>query len=494
MSENCIIKSDEVSKIASGQAVVEARQALGYDCRVLSVSASVYVTPGEVFAGEARYAGKVKFDCIVIHDDKPECVSAVAEFTDKISSPEITAGTAPVLVPEVINAEAQVVDGMLKAIAVVDSALYGVKHCAVECAGEPTEGIYSDKTELEYETAVCEATDTAYISDSMSEVKATEVLFTSSKPTVTKAECADGEVRVSGAVYTDIIVRTEDGLIASYRMITPFVKSASAPDVTEDCKAVAACQIADSAVTFVTDDAGNRIDLSLTLRTDVKAIKKNTATVNIDVFSADNELEVESIEAEVCRHEPIACAIDAVDGQVTLDADKGGADNVLCVTATACRVTAAEVKNGRVNVEGLVSGDIVYYNAEKNAVDCMAFKLPFSMPLAVTTDAEKVDVQATVTDVSVKVRRGSVFDIKAEVAFCVSAKTCDKIKIVKSVECGAPIVRPDATVIVHIAKAGETLWQAAKALGCSPELVQEQNAVTPPYKGGERLVNFNAKK
>lgn len=494
MSENCIIKSDEIAKIASGQAVVEARQALGFDCRVLSVSAGVYAMPGEVFAGEARYSGKVKFDCIVIRDDKPECVSAVAEFTDKISSSEITAATVPVLMPEVINAEAQVVDGMLKAIAVVDSALYGVKRCSTECAGELENGVYAEKTELEYDTVVSEATDTAYISDSMSDVKTGEVMYTSSTPALTKVECGSGEVTISGAVYTDIIVKTEDGLIASYRMVTPFIKSASAPDVTEDCRAQAVCQIADSAVTLVTDDVDNRIDLSLTLRMDVKAVKRNSATVNTDVFSADYELDTETIEAEICRHDPVACAIDAVDGQVTLEADKGGADNVLCVGASSCRITAAEVKNGRVNAEGLVCGDIVYYNAEKNAVDCMAFKLPFSAPLSVTTEAAEADIQATVTEVAVKVRRGSVFDIKAEIAFCVTAKTCEKVKFVKSVSCGEPIARPNATVIVHIAKAGETLWQAAKALGCSPELVREQNAAVPPYKGGERLVNFNAKK
>ena len=62
--------------------------------------------------------------------------------------------------------------------------------------------------------------------------------------------------------------------------------------------------------------------------------------------------------------------------------------------------------------------------------------------------------------------------------------------VVESVTVGEPIPRPDATVIVHIARAGETLWQAAKALCCSPDRVTEQNDCAAPFVGGERLINF----
>ena len=140
-----------------------------------------------------------------------------------------------------------------------------------------------------------------------------------------------------------------------------------------------------------------------------------------------------------------------------------------------------------------MGGDIVYYNAEKNAVDSLSFRLPFSMPLSVHTDAKNAHVTACVTDVAVRVRRESVFDIKAEIAFTVMSSTPQSCRIIESVGMGEAIPRPDASVIIHIAKAGETLWQAAKALCCSPERVEQQNDATAPYAGGERLVNFCSK-
>ncbi len=493
MSELNVIKSDGIGEIARGQAVVEARHDPGFDCRVLSVSASVYARPTEVFSGEARYSGKVRFDCLVLHDGKAECISSVAEFSDKISSPEITAATSPIIVPEIVNAEAVKADGIIKTVAVVDTKLYSSSRCEAECAALPDDGIFAETKTVDYATVVCESTDTAYISDSMSDVKATEIVATSSRVVVTGEECGTDEIKISGAVYTDIIVRTEDGLIASYRMVTPFSKSASAPGVTGDCIAFCECAVADSSATYAPDDGENRLDLAVTLQMDVKAVKRESAVAVSDVFCVDSELEVAETEAKICNLEPLQCTIDTVDGQIKLDKDKDPADNVLCVTGAFCRISDAKNENGRVYVEGLVGGDIVYYNAEKNNVDSIAFRLPFSMPLSVSTDCDCVDVCASVTDVSVRIRRESVFDIKAEVAFRVRAKHCETVKLVKSVRRGEPIARPDATVIVHIAKPDETLWQAAKALGCSPDRVTAQNEATAPYKGGERLVNFCGK-
>ncbi len=89
MPENNNIKSDELVSVARGQAVVEARQILERDCRVLSVTANATVAVSEVFTGEARYTGKVRFDCITLTENGVECVAAVAEFSDKITSTDI---------------------------------------------------------------------------------------------------------------------------------------------------------------------------------------------------------------------------------------------------------------------------------------------------------------------------------------------------------------------------------------------------------------------
>ncbi|MCH5154587.1 MAG: hypothetical protein J1F71_05190 [Clostridiales bacterium] len=486
MPENINIKSDQIAWIARGQAVVEARQPINSDAKILSAYATAVVNPSEIFAGEVRYVGKVTFDLVVSVDGAINTVTAVAEFSDKITSPQITAGTSATLMPEVINVEATVEGGTLKAVAVVDTSVIAVVDTQESLLSQPDEGIYAEKRVVSYSTLSAEESETLYITDSVGMTGVTEVLSSVGRAVVTGVECLNGEIKTSGAVYTFAVVRSDD-TVSSLRIITPFVKSIAAP-VHDGDTAFVFASVTDSSATPISGE--NRIEVAATLRLNAIALTSVSAEVVTDVFCADNEIEKTEKSVKCITAGPLTTVIDTVDGQIPIEADRLAADNVLCVTGTFCQLTSAKIEDRRVNVEGLVGGDIVYYNAEHNATDVLSFRLPFSMPLANHTDAEDVTAFATVTDVNVKVRRESVFDIKAEVAFTLFLSTATEISCISAVEKGEPLARPDASVIIHITRDGETLWQAAKALCCSPERVTEQNSATPPYSEGQRLINF----
>ena len=490
MPETNKIKSDEIKLIARGQAVVEARQMLDKECKVLSCTATADVRPSEVFAGEARYAGKVRFDCLLLCEGRVECVSAVADFSDKITSSSIGVGLNAVITPEVVNCEAQIADGALKLVAVVDTELSAALHCDCECLAEPEQGVYVERRELKYSTVVGEQTEMIYLTDALTGIKASEVLCNTSRAVITKAECGVDDVKLTGTAYTTVLTRTEDGLVCSHKIVTPFVKSIAVPGALPEAVAFASACVTESTATFVADPDGDRIELALTVKADVTVAVQNKADAVVDVFCAENETECVNADVTVCELEPLVTVTDTVDGQITLDPSKLAADNVLCITNTFCQITSAKIEDKRVFAEGLVGGDIVYYNAENNMTDCIAFRLPFSMPLAVHTEAQTVSLAAVVTDVTVKIRRESVFDVKAEVAFTAKLCSTGTFTLVQSVKLGDEIARPDATFIVHIAKPGETLWQAAKALCCAPDKVDMQNEARAPYSGGERLVGF----
>lgn len=488
MPENIIIKSDELTTVARGQAVVEARQNLEKDYRVLSASATAVTTPSEVFAGEARYIGKVRFDCLVYDGEKIECVSNVAEFSDKITSPDIGVGTNITLIPEIVNVEATADGGILKTVAVVDTAATAVVSAEKNCIAQPEEGIYADKRTIEYCTLKAEQSETVYITDSISASKIADIVCVSARAVVTGAEAEEGEVKVTGTVYADIAVTGDDGTVSTCKAVTPFVKSISALGAGSGDIAFATASVTDAAAALI--DGENRIELTVTVAVGITAMECKTAEVVSDVFCADYEIDTSVAPVKCCTAESMTTVFDTVDGQIPIPQDRPAADNVLCVSGTFVTLTGAKTEDKRVAVEGLIGGDIVYYNAENNTVDAMAFRLPFSMPLSVHTESALVSATAVVTDVNVKVRRESVFDIKADVAFTLRLSDETECALVESVKCGAPIERPNATVIVHIAKPGETLWQAAKALCCSPERVQMQNESSAPYAGGEQLINF----
>ena len=488
MPENIKIKSDELTEAARGQAVVEARHNLDGECRVLSASATAVTTPSEIFAGEARYVGKVKFDCLISVDGKIECISDIAEYSDKITSSNIDGDSVVTLMPEIVNVEATVDGGALKAVAVVDVCALAIAGGEHDCIAEPDEGIYAEKTSIDYCTVSARQTETVYLTDSAAITDVAEILCAASHAVISSAEASDGAVKVSGVVHTKVIVRNTDDTVSECKIVTPFVKDISALGVRDGDTAFAFAAITDSSATQ--DDGENNIELAVTMAISVVAMECRTAEIVADVFCADYEIEAATADIKCRTVEPMITVTDTVDGQIPIADDRLAADNVLCVSGAFCTLSDAKIEDKRICVEGLVGGDIVYYNAEKNATDCLSFRLPFSMPLAAHTDADSVEATAEVTDVNVRIRRESVFDIKADVAFTLRLSSAHDHRAVESVKLGDAIERPDATVIVHIAKDGETLWQAAKALCCSPESVTRQNEATAPYSGGERLVNF----
>ena len=369
MSEVIKFRSDGIKRAARAQAVVEATKPVEGDSRVLSVTATPSTRPGDVFAGEVRYTGKVIFDCVVLNGGKVEVESVVAEFSDKATSPDITTGVSVSLIPEVINAEASIDGGVLKAVAVVDTCVYINTNEDCECVAQPDEDIYCEKKTLSVSTVVAQPTETVYVSDTVYDTKAAEVVGCISRAVVMSAECFDGEVKVSGAVYSTVITRTEDGMISSTRVVSPFIKTLVSPGIGGGCTAFATACVSDTVATLTVSADGNNIELSITLVLCASVVKTEEKSAVTDVFCANSELAVSEEKLPLYSCEPIATVVDSIDGQVKLEPDRLAADNVCAVTNTFCTVSDSRVENGRVTVEGLAGGDIIYYNAEKDTVD-----------------------------------------------------------------------------------------------------------------------------
>ena len=123
-----VVRLSSRKKVASAQAVTEARllPAPGtVIARVLSITATSKVGASEVFAGEARYGGRVDFTVLFVDvDGKNHSITHSAEFSDKIESPLVTADmkadfTSEVLDTDVVN----VSSGEIKLAAVVEIRL-----------------------------------------------------------------------------------------------------------------------------------------------------------------------------------------------------------------------------------------------------------------------------------------------------------------------------------------------------------------------------------
>ena len=133
-----VVRLSSRKRIASAQTVAEARllPAPGtVIARVLSITAETKVGASEVFAGEARYGGRVDFTVLFVDvDGKNHTVAHSADFSDKIESPRIGAGMQASFSGEVLDTDVvNVSSSEIKLAAVVEIRLDADESEEIKC-------------------------------------------------------------------------------------------------------------------------------------------------------------------------------------------------------------------------------------------------------------------------------------------------------------------------------------------------------------------------
>lgn len=492
-----VVRLSSRKKIASAQAVAEARllPAPGtVIARVLSITAASRVGASEVFAGEARYGGRVDFTVLFVDvDGKNHSITHSTDFSDKIESPLVTADmkadfTSEVLDTDVVN----VSSGEIKLAAVVEIRLDADTSEEIRYLTGGT-GVYSDGEEIEYCVFKAGGTGTANLSSTIQDVKITDILASEYRAVVTTRTAATDSITVNGLIIGDILGETEDGLAASYRTEIPFSEEFAADGARAgDVVLARACVCGTPRIESDEDGSAIISDYELTVNYAVYGEEK-TEIVS-DVFSATNELMVTSESATVCRPRLNVTLTDRVEGSVTLEVNMPIADNILGMTAQRVTVSNAVASaDDEMLVEGVVSGNVIYYCAEANSENSVAVELPFSLKISVPglQEDDEVYARGTVISTTLKIRRGNEIDVRAEVAFEVCAAGSTTKCVITDLTEGEARIIPSSAISVHVAAKGETLWDVAKATGSTPELVMLQNPdLELPLKGGERVIVY----
>jgi hypothetical protein len=491
------IKLNSRRRLCQTQAVVEARllpQPNIVIARVLSIACDGAVTASEIFAGEARYIGRVNFKVLFVDvDGKNHSMDYNADFSDKVADERIAAGlkahfSASVLDTDILSVNA----GEIKLASVVEIKLDADMDEQLRFLSGGGEGIYTHDEPLEYCRLISGGSRTVTLNDVLSDVKISRLLLAESKPVIYKRDTGVDCVTVEGAVITEICGETEDGLLAGYRTVTNFSEEFSAEDARPGDTALTAAAVTPK-ITLESEEDGRFLSLEYALTVEYSVFAAQSCGAVIDAFSVTNELLTNVQSVDVYQNKLNATVTDRVEGNVTLDVSMPIVDNILAATALRLNITNMPAGDGEATIEGIVSGNIIYYSAEANSKNSVAVELPFSIKTRVdgVEPADELTGRGIVTDAVVKIRRGNEIDIRTGVAIELNAcRKCQKC-VITELTAGEEREVPDAAISIHIAKSKETLWDVAKALGITPELVLVQNPnLTLPLGGGERIIAY----
>lgn len=477
------------------QSIVECRLADWSSNRVLAVQPSVVFGGAEVSSGEVRYGGRL-FLSVVAATPEGALIAAErgAEFSHRAECAEAAPAQEADVVLRVEKTEVRA-DGralVLSAIVTAEIDLYVPAQLRRLTGGE---GVVCRPASLRVQRrAACvgavsveEEFDTDYVGD---------VLLHSEQVLLTRVACSAGCLEVSGEVNLGVLSRREEGEPVSYERLIPFSAEIPCDEASAGLPCEARAGLLSVSLTASCDEEKGRCRILARIEAEVRGavyLREELACAD-DAFLpgmraelSRGQLETEEPLCSFTANERV-CGIAALNGQIDF--------SCALQAAGLCSVeAAASVSDGEVTVDGVLSA--VLFCREGEAERGVPVSLPFSFP--VRCDRARAGAEARVSalccGVSVRQKKEGEAEVEGSVRLFVTLLSRERFAYIAEVAAGEPLPAPGGAVGIYFPAAGDTLWDTAKKLGCTPAQVQAtQPSLTFPLTGAERIVVYRGGK
>lgn len=495
-----VIKADYKKKIGASQVVVECRLVPDANVqirKVLSIACCESVQACELLAGEARVSGRVNFK--VLFTDTEEglhCMDYNADFSEKVISDAIQPGLAAEPSCGILDTDTvSVSSGEIKLACVVELNLFSVvaeEITTLESAGEE---VFTLKESLEFRQAAGSADAPLFLS--FSEVlkrEADRVLMCDADVVLTHAEAGLDSLTVKGRAAVNAILCGEDSLPFSCRYNFDFEESVAAAGVLPEQSVHADLEFKSVAARLEKDlESGNdSVSFELQVLCRATAYVSAEAETVTDAFSVKNELLISGESYSFQNYLFSQAFEEKIEGSASLGADMPYMDSVLALCATRINIANVYAEKDSLRLEGLINAGVVYAGGEGGSASVQV-ELPYSLTLPMAGVGEDcvLTARGMISELSARPKKGTELDISAKACFYVSVYREKIGYCIKEIEAGAQRSAPMSAIAVYITKEGESLWEVAKALCTTPELIMSFNpALALPLKGNERILVY----
>jgi len=482
-------------KTFSQREKVECRVSLGGDApkKVLSVFAQPLASSCSATDGEFSARGKVVFfACYVDSENAVKKAEGVGEYEFTVKDECAKSKTDCR-----INASVEKCDYFIDGDNLLLSASVNVnvKSQNENCADIVKDGerTITNKSEIEYEKSLGVSRGAYPVEQAFTlPYSVEEVLCQSGTVSVTATQCGVGCVIVDGEVYLSCLL-LQNGQkrdIIREEWTLPFRFEAQAEWAMPSMRAVAFAQIKSiSNQVAVDDDGESNANVSVILEYDAEVFADEIASITVDAFSLDDEIEIEKIELPTTRTLDAVCLKERVFGRAETTELPIGA-RILAVSSERVEIVKHTCSGKQMEVDGILTC-YAFYRDGDNELTSAKLEIPFSVNLKIPCEAGGGDITAIVSGVSAKIVSATQTEVCATVIFTVYPKTFGKVACVKNYKVIGSKSPDDSAISVYIPLAGEGLWDLAKRLSVRPEaLVKSNPELNFPLTGKERIVIY----
>ena len=444
----------------TAQSVVQTRLADSDGVsEVLVVCPQVSLIGCEVSSGRVNYSGKIIFTVAFCDEEGKLCrMQRGAEFShfcdDASLAPAQTAVCA--LSCERVGIRR---DGSAIVLSAVVTAQIDVFSPAERTFITSCDGAYL-KTQLKEFFSYVSFSGECEVEDDFEADGVDDILVPAAEALVCAASCGTGEVEVSGDINLSLLAMRK-GAPAGFERAIPFRCIVPCEDSASGALPRVCAEVRDMNVNAAVDDERGkcRIQFTCTLAVRGSFGVRSEQTVATDAFSCTNAVESVRAEESAC----VVCERKVYSERISSAASSKAKLDFSCrFLAVACPRVEYEYSSSAGAVEGAVLAVLLY--EQGGEVRSTQISMPFS--------EGRVEGEGLVK-VSVEYPRNS------SVSYLVSAEE------------GQPLPPDPGAITVIVPASGDTLWDAARKLGCPPDEVFAFNpGLKYPLSGRERVLVY----
>ena len=424
-------------------------------------------------------------------------IDYTAEFKDKFELPDDVMGEV-LISSNVVDVTSNIVSSGIRVVAIVEVTIDEICSRDINLLTDVNgDGVYSTGRQVDFSTYLGKASEHFDVSGEFEVKDVNKLLMVSPRVCLGKVEPRDNYVIVSGIVEVDGCLQGGDNPsdIITHSHTFDFSTEVALDGIDENSIIHNQLSILynEIKVSSTEEEGGLLVNVYIPLLYNGYVFKKNTMAIIDDVYSSKNYLSVTSENFETLIGKNPIKFKDNISGSASILETSPFIDNILGVCTNNIVLASSNVLGDKLFVEGVANATVVYFTKETSSITSVQVEMPFSVE-------EKVDgVEADVVtlclnNVTARSKRGKEIEVSAELSVYADMSSINSETIISQVVVGEEKPNDDCTLYVYIARPGQTVWDIAKEMSVSEDIILEQNeGLELPLKGGEKIVIYRPK-
>ena len=492
------VKSSIRRNVGTTQSVVEFKLPINDKdiSDVYSVSASVAISSAEISGGVINFTGLVDFQAVyqaggIMSGDY------TAEFKDRYETTEELAGEL-VLTASVMQVSNSLVGNDIRVSATVEVCIdiIETKELSVLVSVESS-GAYQSYKDITYSTYMGKAYEKLDISSTLEIKGAKSVFVVTPCIRLLSVEPRDNYVAVKGVAGIDICYQLGSELSelrSTYREVD-FSWEVAYDGLTLDnaLESMVSVVYNEIKVSTIATEDGAEIDINIPVMFNAYVFETTKLRIVDDIYLESNYLSITSEVVPTITDFSSITFKDNISGSAEINDAQAFIDEILSVCTSNVVIARNYIDDGRLVVEGVAQVTVTYYTKETMSATALDIEMPFAVDQKVDGKSSSV-VTLCIADISAKSRRGKEIDVSGELYVFADTYLVEDVVVVSNVTLGEEKLQDDCSLYIYIVKPNQTVWDIAKEMNVSSEILLEQNpSIESGIFAGQKLVIYKSK-